>query len=99
MAPFSKPETVLKQAEGFVSVGQTHPALQSLSEMFSSKHFCRSVFVEAFSKYPGHGFGAYLDTVHGTLRGIEEGKDSERGADAIAQNTNGRLHRERPPHL
>ncbi|KAJ3925948.1 MAG: hypothetical protein NXY57DRAFT_784488, partial [Lentinula lateritia] len=39
MAPFSKPETVLKQAEGLVSVGQTHAALQSLSEMFSSKRF------------------------------------------------------------
>ncbi|KAJ3911440.1 hypothetical protein F5877DRAFT_85959 [Lentinula edodes] len=74
MAPFSKPETVLKQAEGLVSVGQTHAALQSLSEMFSPK-------------------------LHGTLRGIKEGKDSERGADAIAQNTNGRLHRERPPHI
>ncbi|KAI0822134.1 hypothetical protein BC628DRAFT_1327849 [Trametes gibbosa] len=39
MAPFSKPETVLKQAEGLVSVGQTHAALQSLTEMFSSKRF------------------------------------------------------------
>ncbi|KAF8639053.1 hypothetical protein AX17_001749 [Amanita inopinata Kibby_2008] len=39
MAPFSKPETVLKQAEGLVSVGQTHAALQSLSEMFVSKRF------------------------------------------------------------
>ncbi|CAL1701727.1 unnamed protein product [Somion occarium] len=39
MAPFSKPETVLKQAEGLVSVGQTHAALQSLTEMFSSKKF------------------------------------------------------------
>ena len=39
MAPFSKPETVLKQAEGLVSVGQSHAALQSLSEMFSSKRF------------------------------------------------------------
>lgn len=37
MAPFSKPETVLKQAEGLVTVGQTHAALQSLSEMFTSK--------------------------------------------------------------
>ncbi len=37
MAPFSKPETVLKQAEGLVSVGQSHAALQSLTEMFSSK--------------------------------------------------------------
>ncbi|KAJ4497147.1 hypothetical protein C8R41DRAFT_760320 [Lentinula lateritia] len=44
MAPFSKPETVLKQAEGLVSVGQTHAALQSLSEMFSPKRFRRSVF-------------------------------------------------------
>ncbi|KAJ4488773.1 hypothetical protein C8J55DRAFT_557772 [Lentinula edodes] len=43
MAPFSKPETVLKQAEGLVSVGQTHAALQLLSEMFSPKRF-RSVF-------------------------------------------------------
>ncbi|KAJ4495400.1 hypothetical protein C8R41DRAFT_762611, partial [Lentinula lateritia] len=41
---FSKPETVLKQAEGLVSVGQTHAALQSLSETFSSKRFRRSVF-------------------------------------------------------
>ncbi|KAF8632712.1 hypothetical protein AX15_001735 [Amanita polypyramis BW_CC] len=39
MAPFSKPETVLKQAEGLVSVGQAHAALQSLSEMFQSKRF------------------------------------------------------------
>ncbi|EAU83625.1 translation initiation factor eIF3a [Coprinopsis cinerea okayama7 len=39
MAPFSKPETVLKQAEGLVSVGQMHAALQSLTEMFSSKRF------------------------------------------------------------
>ncbi|KAJ7872316.1 hypothetical protein B0H14DRAFT_2502750 [Mycena olivaceomarginata] len=39
MAPFSKPETVLKQAEGLVSVSQTHAALQSLTEMFSSKRF------------------------------------------------------------
>ncbi|KAG5335999.1 hypothetical protein C0989_012338 [Termitomyces sp. Mn162] len=39
MAPFSKPETVLKQAEGLVSVGQTHAALQSLTEMFTSKRF------------------------------------------------------------
>jgi len=39
MAPFSKPETVLKQAEGLVSVGQNHAALQSLTEMFSSKRF------------------------------------------------------------
>lgn len=39
MAPFSKPETVLKQAEGLVAVGQTHAALQSLTEMFSSKRF------------------------------------------------------------
>ena len=39
MAPYSKPETVLKQAEGLVSVGQAHAALQSLTEMFSSKRF------------------------------------------------------------
>ena len=39
MAPMSKPETVLKQAEGLVSVGQTHAALQSLTDMFSSKRF------------------------------------------------------------
>lgn len=39
MAPFTKPETVLKQAEGLVSVGQTNAALQSLTEMFSSKRF------------------------------------------------------------
>ncbi|KAK2465019.1 hypothetical protein APHAL10511_003095 [Amanita phalloides] len=39
MPPFSKPETVLKQAEGLVFVGQTHAALQSLSEMFVSKRF------------------------------------------------------------
>jgi translation initiation factor 3 subunit A len=39
MAPFSKPETVLRQAEGLISVGQTHAALQSLNEMFSSKRF------------------------------------------------------------
>lgn len=39
MAPFSKPETVLRQAEGLVSVGQAHAALQSLTEMFASKRF------------------------------------------------------------
>ena len=39
MAPFSKPETVLKQAEGLVAVGQTHAALSSLTEMFASKRF------------------------------------------------------------
>ncbi|KAJ7728019.1 translation initiation factor eIF-3 subunit 10, partial [Mycena olivaceomarginata] len=32
-------KTVLKQAEGLVSVRQTHAALQSLTEMFSSKRF------------------------------------------------------------
>jgi len=39
MAPFTKPEAVIKQAEGLVSVGQSHAALQSLVEMFSSKRF------------------------------------------------------------
>jgi translation initiation factor 3 subunit A len=39
MAPFSKPEAVLKQAEGLVAVGQSHAALQSLAEMFTSKRF------------------------------------------------------------
>lgn len=39
MAPMTKPETVLKQAEGLISVGQSHAALQSLTEMFSSKRF------------------------------------------------------------
>lgn len=39
MAPFTKPEAALKQAEGLVSVGQAHAALQSLTEMFSSKKF------------------------------------------------------------
>jgi translation initiation factor 3 subunit A len=39
MAPFTKPETVLKQAEGLVQVGQSNAALQSLTEMFSSKRF------------------------------------------------------------
>ncbi|KAF5350149.1 hypothetical protein D9756_009177 [Leucocoprinus leucothites] len=39
MAPFSKPETVLRQAEGLVSVGQSHAALQSLTETFASKRF------------------------------------------------------------
>ncbi|EJD40818.1 hypothetical protein AURDEDRAFT_115692 [Auricularia subglabra TFB-10046 SS5] len=39
MAPYTKPETVLKQAEGLVAVGQTHAALQSLTEMFASKRF------------------------------------------------------------
>ena len=39
MPPLSKPETVLKQAEGLVSVGQTHAALQSLTEMLLSKRF------------------------------------------------------------
>ncbi|KAJ7210981.1 hypothetical protein C8J57DRAFT_1400296 [Mycena rebaudengoi] len=49
MAPFSKPETVLKQAEGLVSVGQTHAALQSLTEMFSSK------------RIPFHAFSLCVD--------------------------------------
>ena len=35
----TKPETILKQAEGLVSVGQSHAALQSFTEMFSSKRF------------------------------------------------------------
>ncbi|KDQ07801.1 hypothetical protein BOTBODRAFT_38482 [Botryobasidium botryosum FD-172 SS1] len=39
MAPFTKPEAVLKQAEGLVSVGQAHAALQSITEMFTSKRF------------------------------------------------------------
>ncbi|KZT03082.1 uncharacterized protein LAESUDRAFT_660591 [Laetiporus sulphureus 93-53] len=39
MAPYSKPEAVLKQAEGLISVGQNHAALQALTEMFSSKRF------------------------------------------------------------
>ena len=39
MAPFTKPEAVLKQAEGLFSVGQTHAALQSLTEMFTLKRF------------------------------------------------------------
>jgi translation initiation factor 3 subunit A len=39
MAPFTKPEAVLKQAEGLVSVGQAHAALQSLTEMFATKRF------------------------------------------------------------
>lgn len=39
MAPMTKPETILKQAEGLVSVGQSHAALQSFTEMFSSKRF------------------------------------------------------------
>ncbi|CCL98379.1 uncharacterized protein FIBRA_00374 [Fibroporia radiculosa] len=39
MAPYSKPEAVLKQAEGLISVGQNHAALQSLTEMFTSKRF------------------------------------------------------------
>lgn len=39
MAPFSKPEAVLKQAEGLVSVGQSHAALQSLTELFTVKRF------------------------------------------------------------
>jgi len=39
MAPYTKPEAVLKQAEGLLSVGQNSAALQSLTEMFSSKRF------------------------------------------------------------
>ena len=45
MAPFSKLETVLKQAEGLVSVGQMHTALQSLTEMFSSKQFFKTILI------------------------------------------------------
>lgn len=40
MAPFvAKPETVLKQADGLISVGQYDAALQSLTEMFATKKF------------------------------------------------------------
>ncbi|KAH7333951.1 hypothetical protein B0J17DRAFT_771043 [Rhizoctonia solani] len=39
MAPYTKPEAVLKQAEGLISVGQQSAALQALTEMFSSKRF------------------------------------------------------------
>ncbi|KIO32427.1 hypothetical protein M407DRAFT_4574 [Tulasnella calospora MUT 4182] len=41
MAPFpsTKPETVLKQADGLVAVGQHEAALQSLTEMFAAKKF------------------------------------------------------------
>ena len=41
MASFREPdlEAMLKQAEGLISVGQTHAALQSLTEMSTSKHF------------------------------------------------------------
>ena len=39
MAPTSKPETLLKQAEGLITVGQKFTALQALTEMFSSKRF------------------------------------------------------------
>lgn len=43
MAPLStKPESVLKQAEALVAVGQQNAALQTLTEVFSSKRF-RSV--------------------------------------------------------
>ncbi|KAG9004061.1 eukaryotic translation initiation factor 3 subunit A [Tulasnella sp. JGI-2019a] len=37
MAPFAKPETVLKQADGLISVGQHQAALQSLTDLISSK--------------------------------------------------------------
>ncbi|KAG8883428.1 eukaryotic translation initiation factor 3 subunit A [Tulasnella sp. 332] len=37
MAPFAKPETVLKQADGLISVGQHQAALQSLTDLISTK--------------------------------------------------------------
>ncbi len=39
MAPYTKPEAVLKQAEGLIQVGQSTAALQSLTEVFASKRF------------------------------------------------------------
>ncbi|KAF9016131.1 hypothetical protein BDZ89DRAFT_1094576 [Hymenopellis radicata] len=39
MAPFSNPSTVLRPADGLVSVRQPHAALQSLSDLFASKRF------------------------------------------------------------
>ncbi|TFY78375.1 hypothetical protein EWM64_g5638 [Hericium alpestre] len=39
MAPVAKPETILKQAEGLIAVGQAPAALQSLTEMFATKRF------------------------------------------------------------
>lgn len=37
MAPFTNPETVLKQADGLISVGQHQAALQSLTDLLSSR--------------------------------------------------------------
>ncbi|KAG8991668.1 eukaryotic translation initiation factor 3 subunit A, partial [Tulasnella sp. 427] len=37
--PSTKPETILKQADGLVAVGQHEAALQSLTEMFAAKKF------------------------------------------------------------
>lgn len=39
MAPFTKPETFLREAESLVSVGRKSDALQSLTEMFPTKKF------------------------------------------------------------
>ncbi|TIB04796.1 hypothetical protein E3P94_00041 [Wallemia ichthyophaga] len=39
MAPYTRPETVLKRAEELVAVNQHTAALQSLQEMFTSKRF------------------------------------------------------------
>ncbi|KAF8337379.1 uncharacterized protein EI90DRAFT_2643677 [Cantharellus anzutake] len=39
MAPYTRPEAILKQAEGLIQVGQSTTALQSLTEVFSTKRF------------------------------------------------------------
>lgn len=39
MAPYTKPEALLKQAEGLISVSQPASALQTLSEFLSSRKF------------------------------------------------------------
>ncbi|KAN0062950.1 eukaryotic translation initiation factor 3 subunit A [Thecaphora frezii] len=39
MAPFAKPETVLKRSEELINVGQTQTALAALNEIFTSRRF------------------------------------------------------------
>lgn len=39
MAPFAKPETVLKRSEELIGVGQSQAALQALYEIFTNRRF------------------------------------------------------------
>ncbi|KAJ7681623.1 hypothetical protein B0H14DRAFT_2175928, partial [Mycena olivaceomarginata] len=83
MAPSSKPETVLKQAEGLVSAGQTHAALQSLTEIFSSKRFRSIPFGASLEPIMYHFVELCVDMRKG--RTAKEGLMQYKN---IAQNTN-----------